>query len=122
MVQVFTLDDMRLFKWFGILLGSLHIVLYFLVSDYFSLMDKVAPSVIGVPVMFAFGYLWPLLVFFAFAPRRFHSEPDAQRFICEIGRLFGLRVTSLSLRVISLILLWPFTAANFIFPYLWRWI
>ena|SRR6516162_4022863 len=113
---------MRLFKWFGIVLGSLHIVLYFLVSDYFSLMDAVAPPVIGLPVMFAFGYLWPLLVFFAFAPRRFHSDPDAQKFIRGIGRFFGLRGNTLSLRVISLVLLWPFTAANFIFPYLWRWI
>lgn len=109
---------MRLFKWFGILLGSLHIVLYFLVPDYFSVMDKVVPAVIGLPVMFAFGYVWPLLVFFAFAPARFYKEPETQKFICEIGRLFGLRITSLSLRVVSLVLLWPFTLANFIFPYL----
>ena len=81
-------------------------------------MDKVVPAVIGLPIMFAFGYLWPLLVFFAFAPRRFHKEADTQRFICEIGRLFGLRVGEVSLRVISLILLWPFTLANFLFPYL----
>lgn len=113
---------MRLFKLLGVLLGSLHIILYFLVPDYFSLLDKVVPAVIGVPFMFVCGYLWPLLVFFAFAPRRFHEEPEAQRFICGIGRLFGLRVASLSMRVISLVLLWPLSLANFIFPYLWRWI
>jgi len=109
---------MRLFKRLGLLLGSLHIVLYFLIPDYFSFLDKVVPVVIGLPFMFVCGYLWPLLVFFAFAPRRFYEEPDAQRFICEIGRLFGLRAGELSLRVISLILLWPFTLANFLFPYL----
>lgn len=109
---------MRFFKRFGILLGSLHIILYFIVPDYFSLMDKVVPMVIGLPAMFAFGYFWPLLVFFAFAPRRFYNEPETQRFISEFGRRFGLQVTTLSMRVISLILLWPFTFANFVFPYL----
>jgi hypothetical protein len=109
---------MPLFKRLGVLLGSLHIVLYFLVPDYCSLLDKVVPAVIGLPFMFVCGYLWPLLVFFAFAPRRFHEEPDAQKFICDMGRAFGLRGAGLSLRVVSLILLWPFTLANFIFPYL----
>jgi hypothetical protein len=109
---------MRLFKRLGVLLGSLHIVLYFLVPDYFSVLDKVVPTLIGLPFMFVCGYFWPLLVFFAFAPRRFYEEPDAQKFIFEIGRLFGLRVGETSLRFISFILLWPFTVANFLFPYL----
>jgi hypothetical protein len=108
---------MRLFQRFGILLGSLHIVLYFLVPDYLSMLDKVAPPVIGLPVMFLCGYEWPLLVFFAFAPRRFQEEPDAQEYILRTGRVFGVR-SGRSLRVVSLILLWPFTLGNFAFPYL----
>ncbi len=109
---------MRLFKRLGILLGSLHIVLYFLIPDYFSVLDKVVPVVIGLPFMFICGYLWPMLVFFAFAPRRFYEEPDTQKYIHNIGRAFGLRIGDVSLRVGSLILLWPFTLVNFLFPYL----
>jgi len=111
---------MRLFKRLGILLGSLHIVLYFLVPDYFSLLDSMVPTVIGLPFMFIIGYLWPLLVFFAFAPRRFYDEPETQNYILELGRLFGGRVPSLTLRVASLILLWPFSLANFFYPYLFQ--
>ena len=80
---------MRLFNRLGILLGSLHIILYFLILDYFSILDKVVPPVLGVPFMFICGYLWPVLVFFAFAPRRFQEEPDAHKFIFQLGRAFG---------------------------------
>ena len=106
----------RLFKWLGVLLGSVHIVLYFLVPDYFSVLDKVVPMVFGIPFMFACGYVWPLLLFFAFAPRRWQEDPETQTYIAELSRSFGLR--RVSLRVASLILLWPFTAINFVAPYL----
>ena len=109
---------MRLFKWLGVLLGSTHVALYFLVPDYFSVLDKVVPLVVGIPFMFVCGYLWPLLLFFAFAPSRFYEEPEAQAYIAALGRQFGFRRPRLSLRIVSLVLLWPFTIANFIHPYL----
>jgi hypothetical protein len=104
---------MRIFKRLGVLLGSLHIVLYFAVPVYESYLDKIAPALICLPVMFFFGFWWPLLLFFAFAPRRFHEEPETQNFIREIGSGFRIRVAGLPLRIISLILLWPFTFMNF---------
>ena len=47
---------MRLFKLLGVLLGSLHIVLYFAVPVYGSYLDKFAPALICLPVMFFFGF------------------------------------------------------------------
>src|SRR4051794_13456314 len=108
---------MRIFKRFGVLLGLLHIVLYFAVPVYGSYLDKFAPVFICLPVMFFFGYWWPLLLFFAFAPRRFHDEPETQQFIRSIGSTFRIRVAGLSLRIVSLILLWPFSIMNFLVLY-----
>jgi len=104
---------MRLFTRLGILLGSLHIVLYFVVPVYESYLDKCGPAIISLPVMFFFGFWWPLLLFFAFAPRRFHEEPETQKLIREIGSAFHIQVAGLPLRIISLILLWPFSLVNF---------
>src|SRR5436309_1784452 len=98
---------MRHFKRFGIFLGSLYVVLYFAVPVYASYLDKIAPALICLLVMFFFGFWWPLLLFFAFAPPRFHQEPDTQEFIREIGKTFRVRVAGLPLRIISLIVLWP---------------
>ena len=103
---------MRPFKRLGILIGSMHIVLYFAVPVYASYLDKFANPVIGLPVMFFFGYWWPILVFFAFAPRRFYDEPESQKYIRQIGRAFKIPDTGIALRVVSFILLWPFTIIN----------
>ena len=98
-------------------MGSLHILLYFAVPVYASYLDKMSPAFICLPVMFFFGFWWPLLLFFAFAPRRFHEEPDTQAFIREIGSAFRIRVAGFPLRIISLILLWPFSIMNFMVLY-----
>jgi hypothetical protein len=108
---------MRLFKLLGVLLGSLHIVLYFAVPVYGSYLDKFAPSLICLPVMFFFGFWWPILLFFAFAPRRLYDEPETQKFVRELGSTFRIRVAGLSLRIVSLILLWPFSIMNFMVLY-----
>ena len=108
---------MRLFKCLGVLLGSLHVFLYFAVPVYASYLHKFAPAFICLPVMFFFGFWWPPLLFFAFAPRRFQEEPDTQEFIQKIGSVFRIRATGLRLRIISLILLWPFSIMNFMVLY-----
>jgi hypothetical protein len=108
---------MRLFKFLGLLLGSSHIVLYFALPIYASYLDKFAPMLICLPVMFFFGFCWPLLLFFAFAPDRYHQDPEAQHLIDKLGRAFHIRVTGLSLRITSLVLLWPFSIMNFMTLY-----
>lgn len=105
---------LRVFQWLGILLGSLHGVLYFTVPDYAQYLNKITVPVLAVPAMFFIGYWWPLLLFFAFAPRRFHAEPETQAFLRDVGLIFCLRVTGVLLRVLSLLLLWPFSAAQII--------
>ena len=104
---------LRLFKRLGVLLGSLHVVLYFAVPVYGSYLDVFAIPLISLPVMFFFGYWWPLLMFFAFAPRRFHEEPETQDYLRGIGRAFHVRAAGLPLRIVALILLWPFSIMNF---------
>lgn len=108
---------MRLFKFLGLLLGSSDIVLYFAVPIYASYLNKIAPALICLPVMFFFGFCWPVLLFFAFAPNRYHQDPQARRFINEIGRAFHVRVTGVRLRIVSLVLLWPFSIMNFLVLY-----
>lgn len=97
----------------GAFLGSLHCVLYFAVPVYGSYLDAIAPPVVCLPVMFFFGFWWPMLVFFAFAPTRFYPEPATQQFIMRMGKAFHLPIGRLALRVVSLILLLPFTVMNF---------
>jgi hypothetical protein len=91
-------------------------VLYFAVPEYGSYLDKLAPAFISLPVMFFFGFCWPLLLFFAFAPPRLYEKPETRRFIEAIHRAFRIR-EGLPLRVISLILLWPFSIMNFLVLY-----
>ena len=104
---------MRFCKIIGALLGSLHCVLYFAVPVYGSYLQKIAPPVISLPVMFFFGFWWPVLVFFALAPSRFYPEPETQQFIMKIGTAFRVPVGRFALRVVSLLLLWPFSIMNF---------
>ncbi|MGC3961542.1 MAG: hypothetical protein QM813_27540 [Verrucomicrobiota bacterium] len=91
--------------------------MYFAVPVYGSYLDKFGPVFICLPVMFFFGYWWPVLLFFAFAPRRFHDEPETQQFIRNIGSTFRIRESGLPLRMVSLFLLWPFTIMNFLVLY-----
>src|ERR1700722_6285052 len=104
---------MRFFKRLGLLLGSLHLVLYFAVPVYASYLDGIATPLVRLPAMFFFGYFWPLLLFFAFAPTRFYQEPDTQQFIRKIGDAFHIPASVMALRGVSLILLWPFSIMNF---------
>ena len=104
---------MRYFKRLGVILGLLHVVLYFAVPVYGSWIEKLGPAFISLPVMFFFGYWWPVLLFFAFAPRRWHDDPEAQEFIRQIGNTFRIQVAGLPIRIVSLVLLWPFSVMNF---------
>lgn len=104
---------MRFCKMVGVLLGSLHCVLYFAVPVYGSYLEKIAPPVLCLPVMFFFGFWWPILMFFAFAPSRFYPEPGTQKLILRLGAAFRVPVGRLALRVVALVLLWPFSIMNF---------
>jgi len=108
---------LRIFQWLGIALGALHGVLYFTVPDYAQYLNKITVPVLAVPGMFFIGYWWPLLLFFAFAPRRFHEEPETQAFLRNTGLICCLHVNGLLLRILSLFLLWPFSVANFFVLY-----
>ena|SRR5436190_12276455 len=97
----------------GILVGSFHVFLCFLVPVYQSYVSKFfLGDVLSIPIVFLLGLLWPILLFFAFAPRRHLESPDVEAFIRKYARAFPLPTEVLPRRVACLILLWPVSILN----------
>jgi hypothetical protein len=93
--------------------GSSRIALYFAVPVYASYLDKIAPFRVCLPAMFFFGYSWPALVVFSFAPKRWHDDAEAREFVVKIGRAFRVPVPRIAFRIVWSALPWPFSIMNF---------
>jgi hypothetical protein len=97
----------------GILTGSVHVLLCFLIPVYQSYVSKFfLGDVLSIPIIFLFGLSWPILLFLAFAPRHQIESPDVQEFIRKYGQVFRLPTDALALRVVCLLLLWPVSILN----------
>jgi hypothetical protein len=97
----------------GILVGSLHVLLCFLVPVYQSYVSKFfLGDLLSIPIIFLLGLSWPILLFLAFAPRHQLEASDVQDFIRKYGRAFRLPTEALALRSVCLIALWPVSILN----------
>ena len=97
----------------GILVGSLHVLLCFLVPVYQSYVSKFfLGDLLSIPIVFLLGFIWPILLFLAFAPRRHLESPEVQAFLGKYSRAFPLPTEVWPRRVVCLILLWPFSILN----------